>query len=160
MHRSGTRFKLGLRGRAEEKYEREEEEEEIDKYPQLGCNAEQAVHLIPFILLACLLVLYIFSYTPDEGSIPGTVPEKDSVKEVKAASIPVGKKEEVLQTFSVYSHRSLQQVEKHQQKMKKGIPKQQKETNRRLMKGNRHDIRRARPKKNSFHRKTRIIHNN
>lgn len=46
------------------------------------------------------------------------------VGSVKAASIPVGKKEEVLQTFSVYSHRSLQQVQKHQQKMKKGIPKQ------------------------------------
>lgn len=162
MHRSGTRFKLGLRARAEERYEREEEkeEDEIDKYPQLGCNAEQAVHLIPFILLACLLVLYIFSYTPVEGSIPGSVPEKNSVKEVMAASIPVGKKEEALQTFSVYSHRSLQQVQKHQQKKNKVIPKQQKEASRRLMKGNRHEIRRARPKKNSFHRKTRIIHNN
>lgn len=68
MHRSSTSFcKLGLRVRAEEKHEREEEEEEIDKYPQLGCNAEQAVHLIPFILLTCLLVLYIFSYTPVEA---------------------------------------------------------------------------------------------
>lgn len=157
MHRPGTGFcKLGLRARAEEKYEREEEEEEIDKYPQLGCNAEQAVHLIPFILLACLLVLYIFSYTPGEGSVL----EKDSVKEVKVASILVGKKEEVLQTFSVNSHRSLQQVQKHQQKMNKGIPKQQKGTNRRLMKGNRHDIRRTGPKKNSVHRKARIIPNN
>jgi len=157
MHRPGTGFcKLGLRARAEEKYEREEEEEEIDKYPQLGCNAEQAVHLIPFILLACLLVLYIFSYTPGEGSVP----EKDSVKEVKVASILVGKKEEVLQTFSVNSHRSLQQVQKHQQKMNKGIPKQQKGTNRRLMKGSRHDIRRTGPKKNSVHRKARIIPNN
>lgn len=68
MHRSGTGFcKLGFRVRAEKKFEREERKDEINKYPQLGCNAEQAVHLIPFILLACLLVLYIFSYTPVEG---------------------------------------------------------------------------------------------
>lgn len=157
MHRASTGFcKLGLRVRAEEKYEREEEEEEVDKYPQLGCSAEQAVHLIPFILLACILVLYIFSYAPVEGFVP----ENDSVKEVKAANIVMGRKEEVLQTFSVYSHRSLHQVHKQHQKINKDIPKQQKEINRRLVKGNRHDIRITRLKKNYSHRKTRIIHNN
>jgi len=155
MYRSGTGFcKLGFRVRAGEIYDREEEE--IDKYSQLGCKAEQAVHLIPFILLACLLVLYIFSYTPVEGSVPGN----GSVKEVKPASISMGSKAEVLPTFSVYNHRRLHQVQKQQQKIKKDFPKQQKETSRPVVKGNKYVIRRTRPNKIYLHRKVGIIHNN
>lgn len=94
------------------------------------------------------------------NSNAGSVPENDSIKEDKDASILMGRKEEVLQTFSVYSHRSLHQVQIQNQKVNKDIPKQQKETNRHLFKGNRHDIRGTRAKKNYFHRKVRIIHNN
>eukprot|EP01018_Ginkgo_biloba_P024004 Gb_29604 [translate_table: standard] len=166
MHRPASGLcKLGLRARAEERHQWENEEMEDEKKPHLGFNAEQAVHLIPLLLLACLLVLYVFSYTPVEGSVPEIPKDIKNVKKPNLdfplqESILMGKKEEALQSFSVYSHRSLHQVQK-QQKVNKYIPKQQKETKNALkhpQKDNKHDARRTRLKKNSSHRKTRIFH--
>ncbi|KAH9330685.1 hypothetical protein KI387_002793 [Taxus chinensis] len=160
MHRSGAALcKFGVRGRAEERHQWEEEgEEEFDKKARLGCISEQAVHLIPLLLLACLLILYIFSYTPAEGSVPENARLTNHVKELKTGNIQMISKEEVLQTFSVYNHRSLHQLQKNRQSVNRNNLMKPKEIKQLFNKGNKHDIRRTGLKKNSLHRKTRILH--
>ncbi|XP_057849937.1 uncharacterized protein LOC131060642 isoform X2 [Cryptomeria japonica] len=156
MHRSGPGglCKLGLRVRAEERQRAEAEgEEDFDKKSQLGCSTEQAVHLIPLLLLACLLILYVFSYTPDEENA-GLI---NYVKEPKPANILIGSKEELLQTFSVYNHRSLHQLKQTQHKVNRNNAMKEKEVKQFFSKGNKLDIRRTRLRKKSFHRKARIL---
>lgn len=162
MYRSGSGLcKLGLRARAEERRqweEEEEEEEEFDKKEQFLCNAEQAVHLIPFLLLTCLLVLYVFSYTPVEGLVPENAEVVNHVKKLSSGNIPMDSKKEALQTFSVYNHRSLHQLQKKQDKGNHHIKNEQKEVKHPFRKENKQYIRRTRLKKKYFHRKNRILY--
>ncbi|XP_031501571.1 uncharacterized protein LOC116265168 [Nymphaea colorata] len=86
--------------RDEDEVTEEVEEAKGEKPRQAGCRSERCVHLIPCVLLLCILVLYLFSYDPLQ---------KDASK---IADMELFSDRRHGDFMALYSHRSLQQAAK------------------------------------------------
>eukprot|EP00252_Welwitschia_mirabilis_P013253 TRINITY_DN29210_c0_g1_i1.p1 TRINITY_DN29210_c0_g1~~TRINITY_DN29210_c0_g1_i1.p1 ORF type:complete len:157 (-),score=35.24 TRINITY_DN29210_c0_g1_i1:27-497(-) len=143
----------GLRARGDNRHRKEEEgEQEMDKKRALRCKSEQAVHVIPLILVLSILILYIFSHDPTEVSINGSGKEGPNEEPAvsateKNAGAGAGVRASFLQAFPVNGHRILQEYNKLQRgRIENGARK-----NNSLNPTLKH-------KKRSLHRKSRILH--
>ncbi|CAN6486562.1 unnamed protein product [Victoria cruziana] len=86
--------------RDEDEVREEVEEAKCEKPRQAGCRSERCVHLIPCILLLCILVLYLFSYDPLQ---------KDAAK---ISDVELFTDRRHGDFLALYSHRSLQEAAK------------------------------------------------
>ncbi|XP_031484359.2 uncharacterized protein LOC116253595 [Nymphaea colorata] len=84
---------------------RDREEIEEAKRERLGmriCRKDRLVHLIPFVLLLCILLLYIFSYDPTQKG-DSKVSDSEQFKHNRGIG----------NHLVLYSHRSVQQAKKN-----------------------------------------------
>eukprot|EP01018_Ginkgo_biloba_P005878 Gb_11837 [translate_table: standard] len=123
MHRQANGSpSLALRVRAEERINAQtsqQYDEDEPKKPHSLCKAERAIHLIPLLLLGCLLLLYAFSYPPIQDSIQNT--KEINVRNLGTSDVGMQGSKSAMRTdsmgsSSVYTHRSLNQIQEERRR--------------------------------------------